>query len=429
MTCAHSLSLPLPLPLPPLLMMLEGEGGVCVMMSHAAPHPSQLNELLPQPPQGTGRRHRLQSRGAHLCASAFIDAIAAALIARSFSRTLREAHQHAQTHPYPHNFVRAAAACAAGPRRGRRRRYRADYEGAQPPPQSQVPCAHLLALLTPPPPPPPSSPPPPPPPFPRDQNFDEVINANSHVLVEFYAPWCGHCKKLAPEYAAAAAELKTSGNKAVLAKVDADSEKELGTKFQVEGFPTLKWFVNGKPQEYNGGRVTKDIVSWIEKHTGPAYKTINSNEELAAEIAAAKQKTVVLAVLTDHAGKVAQEFFTAAQDDASGAVFLVSSPGSVTEGAPATDAIVMKVAPPPTPAPSSTLPSQPQLCFARKAARDPLFADCWPRRHLPSPGAHAAGKDYHGVDRSLLPPPRRPLLSGAPAAALLGLTPHSFMAL
>jgi protein disulfide-isomerase A1 len=103
------------------------------------------------------------------------------------------------------------------------------------------------------------------------QNFDEVVNANSHVLVEFYAPWCGHCKKLAPEYAAAAAQLKASGNKAVLAKVDADSEKDLGAKFEVEGFPTLKWFVNGKPQEYNGGRVTKEIVSWIEKHTGPAY--------------------------------------------------------------------------------------------------------------------------------------------------------------
>ena len=114
------------------------------------------------------------------------------------------------------------------------------------------------------------------PPFPlfslcrRFQNFDEVVNANTHVLVEFYAPWCGHCKKLAPEYAAAAAQLKASGSQAVLAKVDADSEKELGSRFEVEGFPTLKWFVNGKPQEYNGGRVTKEIVSWIEKHTGPA---------------------------------------------------------------------------------------------------------------------------------------------------------------
>ncbi len=118
----------------------------------------------------------------------------------------------------------------------------------------------------------------------------------------------------------------------------------IGTRFEVEGFPTLKWFVNGKPQEYNGGRVTKDIVSWIVKHTGPAYKTINSNAELAAEIEAAKSSPVVVAVLADHSGKAAQEFFTAAQDDTSGAVFLVTFPGSVTDGVPATDAIVMKVA-------------------------------------------------------------------------------------
>jgi len=175
------------------------------------------------------------------------------------------------------------------------------------------------------------------------KNFDEVVNGNEHVLVEFYAPWCGHCKKLAPEYAAAAAELKTKGSKVVLAKVDADSEKELGTKFDVSGFPTLKWFINGKPQEYNGGRVTKDIVSWIEKHTGPAYKVINSNEELAAEIEAAKAAPVVVAILADHKAQTAQEFFTAAADDTTGAVFLLASPGSVTDGLPATESIVMRI--------------------------------------------------------------------------------------
>jgi protein disulfide-isomerase A1 len=54
-----------------------------------------------------------------------------------------------------------------------------------------------------------------------------------------------------------------------VAKVDATEEKKLAERFGVQGFPTLKWFVNGKDQEYTGGRDEATIVSWIIKKTGP----------------------------------------------------------------------------------------------------------------------------------------------------------------
>jgi protein disulfide-isomerase A1 len=101
-----------------------------------------------------------------------------------------------------------------------------------------------------------------------DENFDSVIAKNQHILVEFYAPWCGHCKKLAPEYSAAAGVLKADG--IPLAKVDCTVQKQVAEKFKIQGFPTLKFFSNGKDLEYNGGRTKGDIISWMKKKTGPA---------------------------------------------------------------------------------------------------------------------------------------------------------------
>eukprot|EP00933_Yihiella_yeosuensis_P034455 TRINITY_DN2793_c1_g1_i2.p1 TRINITY_DN2793_c1_g1~~TRINITY_DN2793_c1_g1_i2.p1 ORF type:complete len:471 (-),score=120.39 TRINITY_DN2793_c1_g1_i2:116-1528(-) len=102
--------------------------------------------------------------------------------------------------------------------------------------------------------------------------FETHLKEKKHVLVEFYAPWCGHCKKLTPEYEQAAKQLLSTG--VSLTKVDATQDKELASKYGVKGYPSLIWFEDGKQYEYTGGRTAATIVDWVSSMIGaPVLET------------------------------------------------------------------------------------------------------------------------------------------------------------
>lgn len=106
-------------------------------------------------------------------------------------------------------------------------------------------------------------------------NFDSIVlKSGKPALVEFFAPWCGHCKNLAPTWEELASNFQYATDKVTVAKVDADQHKELGKRFGVQGFPTLKWFdgKSAKPIDYEGGRDLESLQKYITEKSGVKAK-------------------------------------------------------------------------------------------------------------------------------------------------------------
>jgi thioredoxin 1 len=95
-------------------------------------------------------------------------------------------------------------------------------------------------------------------------NFNEIINADKPVLVDFFADWCGPCKTLAPILKDAKTEL---GDDVKIVKIDVDKNQPLANKYQVRGVPTLILFKNGKQLWRQSGVLQKsELVQLVRSH-------------------------------------------------------------------------------------------------------------------------------------------------------------------
>ncbi|XP_021748281.1 protein disulfide-isomerase 5-2-like [Chenopodium quinoa] len=114
-----------------------------------------------------------------------------------------------------------------------------------------------------------------------DSNFDSAISTFDYVFVDFYAPWCGHCKRLSPELDAAAAALAGLEKPIVIAKIDADKYRRVGDKYEIDGFPTLKLFMHGVPVDYNGPRKADLLVRFLKKFVAPDVSILDSDTAIS----------------------------------------------------------------------------------------------------------------------------------------------------
>jgi len=107
-----------------------------------------------------------------------------------------------------------------------------------------------------------------------------AINSEKNVLLEFYAPWCGHCKKLAPTLEEVAISYENETD-VVIAKMDA-TVNDVSTKiFEIKGYPTLYMVsATGKVVLYEGDRTKEDIIDFINKNRDSVSKQNSGKDEL-----------------------------------------------------------------------------------------------------------------------------------------------------
>ncbi|KAK4775548.1 hypothetical protein SAY87_023509 [Trapa incisa] len=106
-----------------------------------------------------------------------------------------------------------------------------------------------------------------------EENFEKEVGQDRGALVEFYAPWCGHCKKLAPEYEKLGMSFKKAKS-VLIGKVDCDEHKSLCSKYGVSGYPTIQWFPKGslEPKKYEGPRTAESLTEFVNNEGGTNVK-------------------------------------------------------------------------------------------------------------------------------------------------------------
>ncbi|XP_046390682.1 protein disulfide-isomerase A5 [Ischnura elegans] len=166
-----------------------------------------------------------------------------------------------------------------------------------------------------------------------ESNFHSTLKEHASVLVMFYAPWCGHCKKMKPEYEKAASVMKDKGIPGILAAVDATKHTELGRSHDVRGYPTVKYFKDGELAFDAGNIRTSDAIiefmrnpkepppppppeaPWSDEPVGDGNNVFHLKDETFKQFLRKKKHVLVMfyAPWCGHCKKAKPEFKAAAE--------------------------------------------------------------------------------------------------------------------
>uniref|UniRef100_A0A1I8ENW3 protein disulfide-isomerase n=1 Tax=Wuchereria bancrofti TaxID=6293 RepID=A0A1I8ENW3_WUCBA len=135
-----------------------------------------------------------------------------------------------------------------------------------------------------------------------DNNFEEMVLHSKDIwLVEFFAPWCGHCKALKPHWEMAASEL---AGKVKVGALDATVHQAMASRFGIKGFPTIKYFAPGssasEAEDYVGGRTSDDIIQYALNKVAenmPEPEVVEAISQKIVDNACREKQLCIIAVL------------------------------------------------------------------------------------------------------------------------------------
>ncbi|KNC54223.1 protein disulfide isomerase A [Thecamonas trahens ATCC 50062] len=158
-----------------------------------------------------------------------------------------------------------------------------------------------------------------------DDNFDARVMDGSW-LVKFYAPWCGHCKAIAPVWKETASHLLGVTS---MGKVDCTVHSSICSRYGVRGYPTLKYFKDGVPRDYRGGRSVEALVAYAERMAGPPVAILD--DDASEKDFLSKDGTKFVAYTADDDADLADAFEDVAERFVEHAFFgLTSDPAIAT---------------------------------------------------------------------------------------------------
>eukprot|EP00811_Abedinium_folium_P037118 NODE_9763_length_1401_cov_3.551020.p1 GENE.NODE_9763_length_1401_cov_3.551020~~NODE_9763_length_1401_cov_3.551020.p1 ORF type:complete len:239 (-),score=63.94 NODE_9763_length_1401_cov_3.551020:189-905(-) len=152
----------------------------------------------------------------------------------------------------------------------------------------------------------------------------------NYLMLEFYAPWCGHCKKLAPDYAALAKRFK---GQVGFAAVNAEIERTLGAVYNVTRYPTIKLLVRGLTIDYYGQPAEEPLGQWLSDRMQPSYADVDQVSDVIEALAQVPAGGTSMSIVSGEGAKgtPVYEAFVTASELHRGRVVFTWAPGKSGE--------------------------------------------------------------------------------------------------